>query len=685
MGFAFNGEGGRRLGRASCLAGLVLLAAPTARAADGGSEDELLQSLEAIGQLTMEEVLNTETHVAGTTTQTVREAPGIVSVVTRDEMVASGARDLIDVLHLVPGLSFGQDVDGMVGIAVRGNWGFEGKVLVLIDGHELNELMYLTVPFGMDFPVELLDRVEVVRGPGSAVHGGYAELAVINVITRKARELHGVSFAARTSHLPDSASAGRRSVAVAWGQEFPELGGLAVSVLASMGEGVRSGQLQEGQAGDTFSMATSSTLRPTVASLDVAWKGALLRVLYDDWQILDRTNYGTTLPRAVWGRSQGLYLLAEYAWAPLPTLTITPRFRLKRQLPWHVVDDAEDVRATVYYDRTAQRWDGGLTVAWAPVTAFSLVGGAVLTWDHAWINRDFPDGFASSYGPTGSLSFQNVAGFAEAVYRGPVDLTAGARLEQHSLYGTSFVPRFALTRRFGDLHVKALFAQAFKAPGVENISSNPQIVPEHTTALEVEVGSLLTRRLYAGLNVFALLIERPIIYAYDSAANLDMYLNGVSGGTCGLEAELRYQGDRVRGALRYAFQTAACRTQPEPFRVAGDPGAVLGLANHQATLSGAWEVAPALTLAPTLLFVGGRAFVQNDPDGVPHLLAAQPALLADLFVTYRGAALRGAYVSLGGHNLFNQRLDFLQPYAGGKPPLRGFDRELTLRLGYDTP
>jgi outer membrane receptor for ferrienterochelin and colicin len=70
-----------------------------------------------------------------------RETPGIVSVVTAEEIKNSGARDLTDVLKMVPGFEFATDVEFVVGIGLRGNWANEGKILVLVDGHEYNEIL----------------------------------------------------------------------------------------------------------------------------------------------------------------------------------------------------------------------------------------------------------------------------------------------------------------------------------------------------------------------------------------------------------------------------------------------------------------------------------------------------------------------------------------------------------------
>ena len=95
------------------------------------------QSLE---DMSLEDLLNVKIGVGSMDKHTIRQSPGIVSLVTGEEIRSAGARDLIDVLQLIPGITFATDTEGVVSIAVRGNWAHEGKVLLLIDGEELNEL-----------------------------------------------------------------------------------------------------------------------------------------------------------------------------------------------------------------------------------------------------------------------------------------------------------------------------------------------------------------------------------------------------------------------------------------------------------------------------------------------------------------------------------------------------------------
>ncbi|HEX7413290.1 MAG TPA: TonB-dependent receptor plug domain-containing protein, partial [Bacteroidia bacterium] len=154
---------------------------------------EQLLSLKAHGiPSELEKLINSLISVASKKPLNVRESPSIVTLVTADEIKNSGARDLVDVLRLVPGIDFGMDVEGVVGIGMRGNWAHEGKVLLLLDGQEMNEILYATTQFGNHFPIDQIKKIEIIRGPGSAIYGGYAEYGVINIVTKQGGDINGI-------------------------------------------------------------------------------------------------------------------------------------------------------------------------------------------------------------------------------------------------------------------------------------------------------------------------------------------------------------------------------------------------------------------------------------------------------------------------------------------------------------
>ncbi|MFH1049868.1 MAG: TonB-dependent receptor plug domain-containing protein, partial [bacterium] len=140
-----------------------------------------------------------EIAVTGQNKATITESPGIVTLITEDEIRESGARDLLDILRMVPGLDFGAELDNVIGFGVRGNNATEGKVLVLIDGQQMNETNYGSFPFGQHILPDNIKRIEIIRGPGSAIYGGMAELAVINIITRKGTDINGINISAEVA------------------------------------------------------------------------------------------------------------------------------------------------------------------------------------------------------------------------------------------------------------------------------------------------------------------------------------------------------------------------------------------------------------------------------------------------------------------------------------------------------
>jgi len=130
--------------------------------------------------------------------QSLTEAPSDVTIVTADEIKKAGYRTLAEIINSVRGLYTTSDgaynYIGTRGIYLPGNYG--GEILVTVDGHRMNDAIFGQADSGTSFmvDVDLIDRVEVIRGPGSSLYGNNAFFAVINVITRRGRDFTGGEF-----------------------------------------------------------------------------------------------------------------------------------------------------------------------------------------------------------------------------------------------------------------------------------------------------------------------------------------------------------------------------------------------------------------------------------------------------------------------------------------------------------
>ncbi len=143
----------------------------------------------------LEALLSTPVYAASRYQQSAADAPAAVTVLTQGEIHAFGWRTLAEILTAARGVYERYDraysYIGVRGLSRPGD--YSSRLLLLIDGVRVNENIYDSVLTGREFPldVELIERVEFIPGPGSAVHGTNAILGTINLVTRSAASLRG--------------------------------------------------------------------------------------------------------------------------------------------------------------------------------------------------------------------------------------------------------------------------------------------------------------------------------------------------------------------------------------------------------------------------------------------------------------------------------------------------------------
>jgi len=149
--------------------------------------------------------------------QDTREAPSSITIITAEEIQRFGYRTVGEALAHVRGFVVNDDRNysyvGVRGFAVPGD--YNSRVLVLVDGHRLNDGVFEAAAIGTDGEIDLrlVERIEIVRGPGSSLYGTSALFAVVNIVTRQPRWIHGVeasaSDASYGTHRGNIAAGGR--------------------------------------------------------------------------------------------------------------------------------------------------------------------------------------------------------------------------------------------------------------------------------------------------------------------------------------------------------------------------------------------------------------------------------------------------------------------------------------------
>ena len=179
---------------ASYVTALLAFADPSQTRAE--SATRLLNlNIEELGAIKIDTVF-----AASKFSEKVTDAPSSVTIVTRDEITRFGYRTLSDIVRAVRGFDVVYDrtysYTGARGFNSVDDYG--SRTLLLIDGHRMNDPIYAIAAVGTEglLDVSLIERVEFIRGPGSAIYGSNAFLAVINVVTRSGASVNGVEASA---------------------------------------------------------------------------------------------------------------------------------------------------------------------------------------------------------------------------------------------------------------------------------------------------------------------------------------------------------------------------------------------------------------------------------------------------------------------------------------------------------
>ena len=148
---------------------------------------------QSIGGLSIEDLLNVTVTSAEDKVQKLSDVASAMTVITAEDIERSGATNIPDLLRYVPGVEVGQGNNTDMSVAIRGFGGiYDNKLLVLVDGRSIYDPDFGGVAWEFQhMMMENIDRVEVIRGPGSTVWGANAVNGVINIITKDSADTQG--------------------------------------------------------------------------------------------------------------------------------------------------------------------------------------------------------------------------------------------------------------------------------------------------------------------------------------------------------------------------------------------------------------------------------------------------------------------------------------------------------------
>jgi iron complex outermembrane receptor protein len=146
-----------------------------------------------LSQVPIEDLMNIEVTSVSRKEQKMSQAAAAIFVITQEDIQRSSATNIPDLLRMVPGMDVSQINANTWAVSARGfNDQFSDKLLVLIDGRAVYTPLLGGVNWDtQDVPLEDIDRIEVIRGPGATLWGANAVNGVINVVTKRAADTQG--------------------------------------------------------------------------------------------------------------------------------------------------------------------------------------------------------------------------------------------------------------------------------------------------------------------------------------------------------------------------------------------------------------------------------------------------------------------------------------------------------------
>jgi outer membrane receptor protein involved in Fe transport len=516
-----------------------------------------------LGGLPIEQLLDVPlvVSVASKRPQRTEETPAVVFVVTADQIRRHGYRTLADVLRSVPDFYVTCDRNySYVGVRGFGRPGdYNTRILLLIDGVRMNDNIYDGAYVGQESPIDLdvVERIEISRGPGAAIYGDSAFFAVVSIVTKRAVQqekgelrLGPSSYGGYEAHASfghGAEGAGLRlagSLASSDGQTlfFPEFSSSNGGIVRG-GDAERAGKLFAVFSKNGFSLEflrSSRTKHIPTASYETVF-GDTRAQTRDAWTAAS-LSYERPLGHRIAWTSHVSSAAYDYD-GTYPTAVASGQILLDQ-------------------DSARGRW-------WAvDSTGVAQLGRQVVTiggeFTHNW-RQDQAEGYAgipSSFAniPDHGVRFGAFAQGDLALGK-HIHLSLGGRYDHHEDFGGAFNPRLALIAMpEGPTTLKVLYGSAYRAPNEyeQNYYAAQRLQtplePETIRTIELELTHHFSRRLTLETSAFSDEIHQLITLESASAGELVFRNAGrvtSKGGQALLSGRL---ASGAAASLAYSFQ-----------------------------------------------------------------------------------------------------------------------------------
>lgn len=505
--------------------------------------------------------------------QKVSQAPASVSLVMRDEIQKQGYRTLADVLRGVNGVYVSDDRNysyiGMRGFNRPGD--YNSRVLMLVNGHRINDNVYGQALVGTEglLDVGVIERVEVVRGPSSSIYGNNAFFGVVNVITRRGRDLNGTEITGELGGNDTFKSS------LSYGKQFESGLEVMLSGSAYTSGGERSiyfpefdspaennGVAWKSDEDEVYNFFGSAAYSGFTLSGGVNWRDKTIPTASFETEFNDGGEK-TTDSRA--------YLDLKYDREVTETVTFVGH--VAYDYSWYEGDYPYGVGAgrVLNKDEAFGEWaSADWQVNWRVADRHTIVVGGDYRENITIQQENFDaDPFAEYLDDNRSGREMGLFAQAELSLLTNLVLNAGGRFDHYSTFGNTVNPRVGLIYTpFAATAFKALYGSAYRAPNAYELyynypgqsKANPDLKPEEIKTYELVWEQGLPANLRFSLAGYYYEIENLTSQNVDPGDGLLVFKNTETANARGVEFSLEARYD---SGLMVRLSCAVQRTEDE--------------------------------------------------------------------------------------------------------------------------
>ena len=497
--------------------------------------------------------------------QKVTRAPASVTIVTADDIRKFGYRTLADVLRSTPGFYVTDNryytTAGIRGFSRPGD--LNTGLLMLVDGHRVNDvllnLMFIAHEAMID--IDMISRVEIIRGPSSSIYGNSAFFGVINVISKRGTEIEGLRGSL------DAGSLDTRKAQLTYGRHYANGIELAASgsYFSTQGEDpLFFPEYASPETNGGFAVnSDSETATHGLATL--SYKDFTLSAAYSERQKEVPTAPFDTVFNSGEYRVMDThgYVDMKYKHAVSDELEVTARasydwYPYEATLPYQNFDAPADL--ILNRDVSMGRWARSeVQLTRRILDRHTLVVGAEYQRNLRQYQANYDqEPFTSYLNIDHSSSSYGVYTQGEFALSEPLLLNAGIRYDHSYSFGSTVNPRVGLIYSPRErTALKALYGKAFRAPNDYELNyestsyeKNPDLGPERIRTYELLIEQYFPRRLRLSASAYHYDIDGLISQGVSPSSGLIQFQNVSRAHANGVE--LQFEARTTMGALARA-------------------------------------------------------------------------------------------------------------------------------------